>query len=325
MKYLLCLSFAVLIYTHSHNSLAQTESNISSPPTKPQIKSKAKEAQAAGSNLTPKSQTSESSEAPEISTAAQAPISPASLQTTNRILQEMKNSDPGSDRYLGIRVGSVQILSNLPGLETSQNKTLATTGADLNFRLYRNFYIEGIYTKSLNIIDPVRFSADPNRLLDDLFYETIDVGLKYRFLLDETKPSNYLGFRLLHHQTNNNFPNADPGGAILVNAYQGLSFGVEKGIPITDSLGINASLDMISIDNSTINSDFNLQTTGLGFVVRGEVFYKLRFLGLSWRTALAYWQSGMINEIAASDRALFERQNKVLTYRMISGSIAISN
>ena len=247
-----------------------------------------------------------------------------SIQKSNEIIEEIRNQNPGSDRYIGLRMGTIQILSNITGLETSADKTLLSTGADINFRVWRNWYFEAIYTEHLNSINPSEFSGSPSRTLSDIYYKTLDIGIKYRFVLDETKPANFLGFRILKHKTENNFELADPSSSIIINEYEGMTFGVEKGIPITDRLGINASLDMISITGIAQESDFTVEEKGLGFVVRGELYYNLHFFGRKWRTSLAYWQSGMINEFSSADRDLFERQNLVLTYRMISGAFAMT-
>lgn len=246
------------------------------------------------------------------------------IQKSNEILEEIKNQNPGSDRYIGLRTGMIQILSNITGLETSADKTLLTTGADINFRLYKNWYLELIYTENKNTLNPSEFTGTPSRTLSDIYYKTLDIGIKYRFILDETKPGNFLGFRILKHSTKNNFELADPSSSIIINEYEGTTFGVEKGIPITNNLGINASLDMISISGIQQASDFTVAEKGLGFVVRGELYYNLHFWGQKWRSSLAYWQSGMINEFSNDDRDLFERQNLVLTYRMISGAFALT-
>lgn len=248
-------------------------------------------------------------------------IDSITINKTNEIIRKMKTSDPGTENYLNIRLGAIQILSNTTGLETSADKTLLSTGLDLNFRIWGNVYFESHYAKHTNTLTPANLSTDATISLKNLYQESTDVGLKYRIILDETKPSNYLGFKLMAHNTTNNFYVADPTAAIIITQYDGFVLGVEKGIPITSNLGIDASLDMISITKIKEVSDFNVKNTGVGFVVRGEVYYALKIGKQKLRLAMAYWQSGMVNEFTAADRELFDRQNQVQTYRMISGSI----
>lgn len=250
-------------------------------------------------------------------------VSSSVLAKTNRILDQMKKSDPRGENYFNIRLGATQILSNTSGLETSPNKTLLTMGFDFNSRLFDNLYIEARYAKHTNTIAPTTLSSDDSVSLSNLYQSSTDVGIKYRVILDETKPSNYLGFKLLAHNTTNNFILADSGAAIVINKYDGWVLGVEKGIPITSNLGIDASLDMININKVQESSEFTVSNTGVGFVVRGEVYYTFELGGQRLRAAMAYWQSGMVNEFDEDDKELFDipRQNQVQTYRMISGSL----
>lgn len=248
-------------------------------------------------------------------------IDSITVNKTNEIIRKMKNSDPGAENFINLRLGAIQILSNTTGLETSADKTLLSTGVDLNFRVWGNLYFEAHYAKHLNTLTPATLSTDSSRTLDDLYQQSTDVGVKYRVILDETKPSNYLGFKLMAHNTTNNFFVADTTAAIIITQYDGWVLGVEKGIPITTNLGIDASLDMISISKVKEISDFSVSNNGVGFVVRGEVYYVAKIGSQKLRLAMAYWQSGMVNEFSATDRELFDRQNQVQTYRMISGSL----
>jgi hypothetical protein len=244
------------------------------------------------------------------------------LNKANEIIHRMRNSDPAASQYVSLRMGAIQILSNTTGLETSPDKTLLTTGLDANFAIWGNLYFDLSYAHHTNTLNPSQFSLDDSSLAD-LYQTSTDVGLKYRFILDETKPSNFLGISLKAHNTTNNFKVADTSTGIIITQYDGWVIGVEKGIPITPSLGIDASLDMISINKVSEISDFSVSNSGVGFVVKGDVYYTSSIFGYKYRASLSYWQSGMVNEFSDSDKELFDRQNQVQTYRMITGALGI--
>lgn len=249
-------------------------------------------------------------------------IDKRNLNKANDIIHRMRNSDPAASQHISLRTGAIQILSNTTGLETSPDKTLLSTGLDAKFAIWGNLFFDLSYAHHTNSINPSQFSLDDSSL-SDLYQSSTDIGVKYQIILDETKPSNYLGISIKAHNTTNNFKVADPSTGIIITQYDGWVIGVEKGIPITSNLGIDASLDMININKIKESSDFSVSNSGVGFVVRGDVYYTSYIFGLKYRASVSYWQSGMVNEFSDSDKELFDRQNQVQTYRMITGAFGI--
>ncbi|MFK8137035.1 MAG: hypothetical protein AB8E15_01630 [Bdellovibrionales bacterium] len=250
--------------------------------------------------------------------AENSKIDSSVVTEASNILEELYNSNPNSDRYLGVILGAVQIVTNTEGLDDTGSSAFPIYGIDFNYRIYDELYIEAKYFKASN-----DFNTDDSVLNGPKASQTTyDVGFKYRIILDKTKPSNYLGFKLLSHNTVNNFKTSATN-TLIINRYKGIGVGVEKGIPITKSLGMDASFDIINISQAATDqaTDLGFEDNGLGFTVRGEFYLKLtEFM----RASVSYTQNGMLNKLESTGISATSKTYQSQTYRLVGGAFAYS-
>lgn len=243
------------------------------------------------------------------------------IAQTNAYIQNIIDNDPGSKRWFNFRSGAIQIINNSEGPEFSSNNVLPLVGVEWSWRLFNNISFDGRVNQAINVSP----TSDLNGT--SAYQRSTDFGLKYSFILDKTRPTNFLAFKINLHNTENNFILSDPTNQFYLGSYKGYGLVVEKGVPITHKISLLASLDLISFTETTtapdVDTAYEYKENGFGFTVRGEVFYKIKVFGINSSLGLAYWQSGYVNEfldVTGGGRELTNKKNNIQTYRMISGS-----
>ncbi|MCB0394732.1 MAG: hypothetical protein KDD25_09240 [Bdellovibrionales bacterium] len=140
--------------------------------------------------------------------------------------------------------------------------------------------------------------------------------MRYTFVLDATETLNFFGFKIMSHTLKNNFKVFNPTDLdddsqpyIHMSDYQALIVGIERSFQITPAISLLASLDFLSIQNTKSDTSQEFEKSGLGFQVRGEVFYRMDLLGVPGRMGLMYWQGAYTNEVKNVDDASSENEN----------------
>ncbi len=241
-------------------------------------------------------------------------------QQTRTYIGEILNNNPSSQTKLSLRTGLIQIKGNTPGIAlNSGDDAMPFIAAEWIARFNKHWGSELRVLHGQNILYPA--SNDKNEA--DVFFRTIDVGLRYILEFDPLRKGNYFAFKLFYHQTSNNFELETPTTDFLAAGYSGPAFGIERGVTITNNIHLNASLDVLYTLNVDENSDLSVDDNGYALFVRGEFNYLVNWFSRRGQVGLAYWQSAYSNEFDATSKVNSGRQSYVSTYRVLSLSYSL--
>lgn len=229
-------------------------------------------------------------------------------------IDEIKSKNPNSNKKINFRTGLLQVVSNIKGIQLNADNTMAAVALETQWEIYKNFGFEARALLAQNsVYQPIN---DMNK--SDKNMVSFDVGGRYVWEFDPTRKGNYFAAKLLFHSSSNNFELEDSSEEFLMSSYSGILGGVERAIPITKEIAIEASLDGIIITDSTHKSSLDTEKNGFGLQVRGELFYIIGLLAKRDRIGIAYWQSAFNNEFTDSSKEDRARKSFVQTFRMIS-------
>ncbi len=135
----------------------------------------------------------------------------------------------------------------------------------------------------------------------DAYISWLDFGPRYTFYFDSTRLDDYLAVKILYHQSDSNFKLIDTQDKIFITHYKGLSFAVERSIPITRKLGVLASFDLLQIFSAQTPSRLKVVQYGYGFEIQGEIYYQMEIFSRVMRMGVSYWQQGNENNLENKD------------------------
>ncbi len=241
------------------------------------------------------------------------------------IIDEIKSQNVPDHFKIEFRSGLMQVFANSAGsVELNKLKSLPFVGLETVTRIDEHWGIEarGYYAKNMV------FAPTGNR---DRYQTIFDVGVRYRFILDQTQIDDAVILKILYHSLQNNFllrnssgeevtETSDGRTGVYMKAYTGYIAGLERSIPITPKIGINAGLDLNFIQDAKSDSTTEYLKTGIGFQVRGQMTYRLDWFGMASRIGAAYWQGGMVNRFSPGAQADIEKTSHVQTFRAVSMS-----
>ena len=241
-------------------------------------------------------------------------------QQSRAYIDEIINNNPSSQTKLNLRTGLIQIKGNTPGVAiNSGDDTMPFVAAEWLMRINEHWGTEFRILHGQNILYPA--SNDKNEA--DVFFQTIDIGPRYIFEFDPLRKGNYFAFKLLYHQTANNFELVSPDINFLATGYSGPAIGIERGITITSNIHLEASLDLLYTLSVDEESDLNVKDNGYALFVRGEFHYLTNWFNRRGQVGLAYWQASYSNEFDSTSKVASARQNYVTTYRVLSLSYSL--
>lgn len=241
-------------------------------------------------------------------------------QQTRAYIDEIINNNPSSQNKLSLRTGLIQIKGNTPGVAlNSGDDTMPFVAAEWLARFNKHWGSEVRVLHGQNILYPA--ANDKNE--SDVFFRTIDVGLRYILEFDPLRKGNYFALKLFYHQTTNNFELETPNTDFLATGYSGPAFGVERGVTITSNIHLIASLDILYTLSVDEDSGLNVSDNGYSLFVRGEFNYLVNWFKRRGQVGLAYWQTSYSNEFDATSKIDSGRQNYVTTYRLLSLSYSL--
>ena len=245
-------------------------------------------------------------------------LSPLEIDA-NFYLDSIKSNNPSSPYRLGLRTGFMQIVGNIESIRFNEQSTMPFYGLEIVSDVIGKLGIEarGYYAKN-SLYPPV---DEING--SDVFQSSYDVGLRYTYEIDPTRKGNYFAFKVLYHNTENNFALEDPAEQIIVNSYSGILLGIEKAQPITRSLSLDASLDFILLNQVEGPSQLSMKDSGFALQVKGEAYYLVDWFKLRSRLGIAYWQGSFNNDLEEDAIETKLRKSHVQTYRSISFSYTL--
>lgn len=249
------------------------------------------------------------------------------IKEAYQIIDAIKDTNPPDAFRIEYRQGLMQVFSNsIDAVELNRLKSIPFIGIETVTRISNDLGLEarGYYARNFLFEHE---ASSPNK--DDAFQYSYDAGPRYRFILDPTQIDDYVAIKLLYHNTTNNFKLAD-SRYVFMKQYNGIVLGVERSIPVTTKIGILASLDLNYITRATTDSTAELETTGIGFMMRGAAHYRVNWFGLTSRIGGAYWQGGFVNRFSPSassttdaDSDAYGKTSHVQTFRAVSVSYTV--
>ncbi|MDZ4676625.1 MAG: hypothetical protein SGI74_03865 [Oligoflexia bacterium] len=215
----------------------------------------------------------------------------------NSIIDEIREQNPPRNYRFKIKTGLVQMITNTADtVKLGQNGNLYAIGGEAVSNFWGNLGIEarGIYAQ--NIVPDV---ASTNKA--DAYMTWLDIGPRYTFYFDNTRLDDNLAFKILYHQSDSNFKLMDTTDKLFITQYKGISFAIERSIPITRKLGVLAAFDLLQIFSAQTPSRLKVVQYGYGFEIQGEIYYQLDIFGKVVRMGVSYWQQGNENNLEDKD------------------------
>lgn len=234
-------------------------------------------------------------------------------------IDEITSKNPSSNKKITARTGLIQVVSNIKGIQLNANNTLLALALESQWALHKNWGLEvrGLFAQNSLFPPTTTMNSSDKSML------SFDIGGRYVWEFDPTRKGNYFAIKFLYHNTTNNFELEDSDEEMLMNSYTGIMGGIERSIPITKDIAVEASLDGVILINSKHKSSLSTEKNGFGLQVRGEMFYILGWLTKKDRFGISYWQSAFNNEFIDSSKEDKARKSFVQTFRMISFSYGL--
>jgi hypothetical protein len=238
-------------------------------------------------------------------------------QETKAYIEQIRSSNPSSQKKLSLRTGLIQIKGNTEGITLNAgDDTMPFVAGEWTTRMGKHWGLEIRALHGQNILyEPAN---DKNEA--DVYFQTIDFGARYILEFDPIRKGNYFVFKLMYHQTSNNFQLSDSTNQrfFLATGYNGAAIGIERGVSITDKIHLKASLDImytLGVEEESLGS---VKDNGYALFARGEFHYLVDWFGARGQVGLAYWQAAYTNEFDAETKSFTARQNFTTTYRVLS-------
>jgi hypothetical protein len=215
----------------------------------------------------------------------------------NSIVDEIREQNPPRNYRFKVKTGLVQVITNTADtLQLGQNGNLFALGGEAVGNFWGKFGLEGrgIYAQNL-----ISSAQSPNK--SNAYMSWMDIGPRYTFYFDNTKLDNNLALKVLYHQSDSNFQLVDAQDKLFITHYKGVSFAVERSIPITRKLGVLAAFDLLQIFEAQTPSRLKVLQYGYGFEIQGEIYYQMELFGHVMRSGVSYWQQGNENNLEDKD------------------------
>lgn len=241
-------------------------------------------------------------------------------QQTRSFIDEINTANPSSQNKLNLRSGMIQIKGNTPGVAINEgDDSMPFMALEWLNTFSKNWGLELRLLHAQNIL----YEPSNTQNEADVFFQTIDLGARYIFEFDPIRKGNYFAFKVLYHQTSNNFELVAPTTTFLATGYSGAAIGIERGVTITDRIHLDASLDIMYSLAVDEKSSLNVKDNGYSLFVRGEFHYLVNWFNRRGQLGLAYWQAAYSNEFDSNSKVDSGRQNYVTTYRALSLSYSL--
>lgn len=242
------------------------------------------------------------------------------IKQAYQIIDDIKKRNPPDNFKIEVRSGLLQIFANsTDSIDLNRYKSLHFMGIDASAMFSEKWGLEARTYYAKNYLFPTE-SGSPNG--PNAYLATTEGGLRYRMILDAAQIDDYVVLRLLYHSQVNNFKLRETTG-VFVKSYSGIVAGIERSIPVTPKIGILANLDLNMIQSAKTDSDAEIVSTGVGFQMRGSMYYEVNWLGTVSRLGAAYWQGGLVNRFSPASQQNTGKTSHVQTFRAVSMSLAM--
>lgn len=200
------------------------------------------------------------------------------------IIDGIKVQNPPQNLKIRAKSGLVQIASNTPA--QIDDSGFPSVGLEVGIDVIGNFGIEAKYLYAQNLMTPSERNGT------DTYITWLDIGPTYTIFFDSTRLDDYLAIKLYYHSNDANIVRSDSENpaTFFINHYAGFSPSIERSIPITPKLGVIASFDLLQITD--VSDPYLARSSGYGFQIQGELYYRMSFLSKPMRLGLSYWQQG---------------------------------
>ncbi len=255
------------------------------------------------------------------------------MEKAKLIIDKVRKEQAPSRGNIYFRFGLLQLDTNTAdAVNLNEDGILPFTSIEGSAHVYENFGFEGKYSIAQNILYP---STDPDVNGTSANQQMLEYGFRYKWVIDETRTENYFSFKILGHTVQNNFEVFNPDDStddtksrVYMKSYQAMIFGVERSFYVTPAISLIAGLDMMGIVDAQSDTAQEYEKQGLGFQVRGEVYYRVDWFGVPSRIGGLYWQGGYTNkfkDVDDTDSSLenLGKSRHVQSFRALSVSYSV--